>query len=330
MSAITIDRQSSTISKASVLFRAMGCRVEVQLLHDAAPDTIAAVAAALLDAESFFETCEAALSRFRPTSDLSLLNRAAGCGPMLVSPILGAAMADALAAAAATDGMFDPTLGTAIAVLGYDRPFPLIAADDAAVPLLLPTHHVGAWREIVMDAPADTIALPAGIALDLGGIGKGWTVDRLVEQLEAVPGVCGGLVNAGGDLRVWGAAPDAVSAWAVGVEDPRALDRDCAVLHIIDGAVATSSTAYRRWRQGDRWVHHLLDPRTGQPATTDVAAATVVGRSTMWAEVHAKVALLHGMACGRAYLEAQSGYEGLLIATDGTQERTTGMGGYQS
>jgi thiamine biosynthesis lipoprotein len=112
------------------------------------------------------------------------------------------------------------------------------------------------------------------------------------------------------------------------VEDPRAFDRDCAVLRVTDGAVATSSTAYRRWRRGDRWLHHLLDPRIGQPAATDIAAVTVVGPFTMWAEVHAKVALLYGREKGSAYLEAQHGYEGLLVAMDGTHGRTIGMGGY--
>jgi len=112
------------------------------------------------------------------------------------------------------------------------------------------------------------------------------------------------------------------------VENPRDPDRDCAVLSVTDCAVATSSTAYRRWRRGDRWVHHLVDPRTGQPAATDLAAVTVAGPSAMWAEVHAKVALLLGMVDGRPYLDAQPGYEGLLIAMDGMTDGTIGIGGY--
>ena len=226
--------------------------------------------------------------------------------------------------------MFDPTLGTVLAHLGYDRPFPFPGRSGTMAwsRSLLPAHHADAWREIVVDPAAGTVALPAGVALDFGGIGKGWAVDRMVAILRHAHGVRGGLVNAGGDLRVWGEAPDAATDWTVGVEDPRDCDRDCAVLGVTDGAVATSSTAYRRWRRGDRWVHHLLDPRTGQPAATDLAAVTVVGPSAMWAEVHAKVALLHGAADGRAYLDAQTGYEGLLIATDGTTDMTTGIGGY--
>ncbi len=329
--ATTIVVPNPTMTgKAIALFRAMGCQIELQLVHDATPQATDAVMDALMDAELFFATCESALSRFLATSDLMLLNRAAGCGPVPVSPILGAVAQQALAAADATNGMFDPTLGTMLAHLGYDRPFPLVAPfGDDAVPALVPPHRSGAWREIAVDPDAGTVALPAGVALDFGGIGKGWTVDRVVAHLRATPGVRGGLVNAGGDLRVWGMAPEDQPVWTVGVEDPRDLERDCAVLAVADRAVATSSTAYRRWRRGDRWVHHLLDPRTGQPAATDLAAVTVVGPSAGWAEIHAKVALLFGSDEGERYLDAQDGYDGLLITTNGMQQSTIGMEGYR-
>jgi thiamine biosynthesis lipoprotein len=310
------------------LFRAMGCQVEVQLVHDAGPDADHAVGLALAAAEARFWLYESELSRFLDTSDLAVLNRAAGCGPVLVSPTLCAVTEDALAAARATDGMFDPTLGTVLAHLGYDRPFPLVSPFvDEAVPALVPPHCAGAWRDIVVDAAACTIALPAGVALDLGGIGKGWTVDRVVRQLQGVRGVRGGLVNAGGDLRVWGAAPEDAPEWIVGVEDPQDLDRDCATLAVRDRAVATSSIAFRRWKRGEHWIHHVLDPRTGRSAVTDLAAVTVVGPSAMWAEVHAKVALLSGLDAGRVYLEAQTGYEGLCLTIGGAQHGTAGIGG---
>jgi thiamine biosynthesis lipoprotein len=325
----TFAHDATMTGKATRVFRAMGCQVEVQLLHDADSVVDHAVGLALSAAEMRFRLCEEELSRFIATSDLTLLNQAAGRGPVLVSPILGEVTQHALAAAQATGGMFDPTLGTILAHLGYDRPFPFPAiGNGGALPVVLPSHHTDAWREIVVDPAAGTVALPAGMALDFGGIGKGWAVDRMVAILHHAHGVRGGLVNAGGDLRTWGEAPDAAAAWTVGVEDPQENARDRAVVGVSDGAVATSSTAYRRWRRGDRWVHHLLDPRTGQPAATDLAAVTVVGPSAMWAEIHAKVALLHGAAGGRAYLDAQPGYEGLLIAADGTMDTTTGIGGY--
>lgn len=327
---MTAPRRTDTTT-ALHEFRAMGCRIEVQLVHDDAGDTSREVTMALAGIEAQFATYEAALSRFLPASELSLLNRAAGAGPFLASPLLRAITGDALAASVATNGMFDPTLATVLAHLGYDRPFPLLdTLADGALPVFMPPHRPDAWRAVIVDDVMETIALPADVALDFGGIGKGWTVDRTVAWLRETPGVVGGLVNAGGDLRVWGAAPEDDPAWTVGVEDPRDLDADCAALAVGDAAVATSSTAYRRWRRGDRWVHHLLDPRTGTSARTDLGAVTVVGPSAAWAEVHAKVALLHGATDGRAYLEAQHDYEGLLISADGDAIPTSDMERYLS
>jgi thiamine biosynthesis lipoprotein len=327
MSATIAMATPASFTTTSRRFGAMGTQVEVQLVHDAAAAAAGAIRQTLDAVEAGVSAYEAELSRFRTTSELTRLSAAAGKGPQPVSALLLTVAQAALDAAATTDGMFDPTLGTVLAVLGYDRPFPFVPADNA-VPVLLPHHRADTWRDVRVDLAMETIALPEGVTLDFGGIGKGWTVDELADTLRRVPGVHGGLVNAGGDLRVWGAAPAGDPAWYVGVEDPAARERDCAVLGVTDAAVATSSTAYRRWRRGDRWVHHLLDPRTGQPAATDVAAVTVVGPSAMWAEVHAKVALLHGMAEGRIYLEAQQGYAGLLIGVDGTHGYAHGMEGY--
>lgn len=323
-----IEPTTMTTETTTHVFRAMGCQIEVQLVFDPRAITGDAVHLAFRATEARFRLQDAELSRFLDTSGLSRLNRAAGRGPQSVSPLLLTVTRCALDAAAATDEVFDPTLGTVLANLGYDRTFALVPqfADDAA-PALLPLHRREALHEIIIDPDSCTVSLPADVALDFGGIGKGWAVDQAVAHLRCVPGSAGGLVNAGGDLRVWGDAPDGERAWRVGVEDPQALDRDCTVLAVRDAAVATSSTAYRRWKRGDRWIHHLLDPRTGQPAVTDVAAVTVTGPSAMWAEIHAKVALLHGMAAGLAYLEAHDGYDGLLIANDGSHARTTGMGG---
>ncbi|MDQ2784118.1 MAG: FAD:protein FMN transferase [Chloroflexota bacterium] len=324
--------QSTALPKAHTIhtFFAMGCRVEVQIVHDAQADVAAVVEEAIAAIVSLFALYEAELSRFLPQSGLSRLNRAAGTGAVHVTPLLCAITADALIAAAATDGLFDPTLGTVLAHLGYDRPFPFpTLRDDGAIPALLPQHRPDGWREIIVDQRAETMTLPTGIALDFGGIGKGWTVDRAAEHLREIPGVHGGLVNAGGDLRVWGAAPDEDPAWTVGVEAPDDRARDCAILAVNDRAVATSSTAYRRWRRGERWIHHVLDPRTGQPATTNLVSVTVIGPSAAWAEIHAKVALISGIEAGIAYLTRQCGYTGLCITTDGTQRGTAGMKAYQ-
>jgi thiamine biosynthesis lipoprotein len=131
------------------------------------------------------------------------------------------------------------------------------------------------------------------MGIDLGGVAKGWTVDRSADLLKGYPSW---LVNAGGDLYARGAGPSG-EGWMVGVEDPYCPGSDALVMRITDVAVATSSTLRRRWASADgAQCHHLIDPRTGRPAETDLVSVTVLGRTVVEAEVEAKALLLLGSA----------------------------------
>jgi hypothetical protein len=125
-------------------------------------------------------------------------------------------------------------------------------------------------------------------------------------------------------LRARGAQGDG-SPWTVGVEDPRDPARDLAVLTVRDRAVATSSVARRRWVRDGRARHHLIDPRTGEPAAGDVLAATVVAASVARAEVLAKVALVLGAAAGRRFLDARPDAGGILALADGGIATSDGL-----
>ncbi|MDY0323089.1 MAG: FAD:protein FMN transferase [Candidatus Carbobacillus sp.] len=147
------------------------------------------------------------------------------------------------------------------------------------------------------------------ITIDLGGIAKGWAVQRIANTLK-IKGVPYGSLNAGGDLIVWnekGGEP-----WVVEIEDPRIyLDtrlsaQMCSPLltfSIHQGAVATSGTAKRRWIHQDTIKHHLIDPRTRMPSNTDVLQATIVGSSLVEAEVLAKISVILGQQAGEAFLK---------------------------
>jgi len=123
-----------------------------------------------------------------------------------------------------------------------------------------------------------TIQLEPGTQLDLGGIGKGYAVDRVAAEL-ALTGSC--LVNAGGDLAVRG------GAWPVGIADGLTVE-------LTRGAIATSGRDRRNWRRDGEAQHHLIDPSTGRPAETDLLRVTVVAASAVEAEVLAKIAFLGG------------------------------------
>jgi thiamine biosynthesis lipoprotein len=165
------------------------------------------------------------------------------------------------------------------------------------------------------------VRLGQACGLDLGGIAKGWTVDRAAELLRPLGSFA---VDAGGDLRAHGVQADG-SRWTVGVQDPFQPDRDLLLLAIDDCAVVTSSTLRRRWRMGSAEHHHLIDPRTGVPAASGVAAVSVVATSAAWAEVLAKAALLLGREQGLAFIDAQPNMEAVLVLTDRTFIMTDGL-----
>jgi FAD:protein FMN transferase len=320
-------------------FGAMGTTVEVVVaVHPRAdrrerrpgPDS-GGVDRTLRVVEALFSRLERRLSRFLPDSELSALNRAAGrgeCESLRVSRTLAAVLGEALRQADATDGAFDPTVLPALVAAGYDRTFELLAAGggDRGAAGENPDAAGGAprggprrcsWRDVLLrrDAPGALVSLPAGCALDLGGIGKGWAVDRAADRLRRA-GFTDFAVNAGGDLYAAGEMADG-TPWTVGVEDPREEPRVLLVLAVRNGAVATSTTARRRWRHAGREAHHLIDPRTARPAESGVIAATVAARTTARAEALAKAAVIQGTHHGLHLLRKAGDAEGVLVLSDG-------------
>lgn len=268
-------------------FRAMGTDCHV-LVH--AP---AGVDAELVElARSRVELLEQCWSRFRPDSELSLLNARAGTGPVDVSEDLLRLVERMRAAWLLSDGLFDPTVITSMTSLGYDADFATVAARPVAsiddVVLAAAPGMSGVRIE------GSTVALPAGVGLDPGAIGKGLAADLIATELHAA-GAQGVLVNLGGDVSVAGTVPE---AWAIGIEDERRAsddpERTLRILEFPEGTdrvgVATSTTLKRRWAQGRR--HHVIDPRTGTMSSSDLVQATVVASTAWEAEVMATTALL--------------------------------------
>ena len=289
----------------------MNSDVGVWLWTSTASDAGAAVQS-LRWAEEAFARVEAELSRFRPASGLSRLNAAAGEGPQLVSPLLWTLLSLALEAAEASGGVFDPTLLRTMERLGYDRSFEALVPEPESEPLS-PRSGTDAWRRVRLDANVRSVSLPADHGVDLGGIAKGWTVDHVARALAAFGPV---LVDAGGDLCVTGTI--AGEPWPIAVQDAFAPERDRGVVQVTSGALATSSVGGRRWERGGRTYHHLVDPRTGLPASGDLHTVTVAAPCAMTADVAAKVALVLGRAAGAAYLHSH-GLQGLLTSADGRE-----------
>jgi len=264
---------TATLGRAA--FAALGTTAEVYTADDAA----LARAVELLEDE--LAAIDVACSRFRPDSEISLLHERAG-RPVRVSRLLARALAVSLDAARATDGLVDPTVGTAVRRLGYDQDFALVAPDSDQPPR--PPVAAPGWWRVALDEQERFALLPRGIDLDLGATAKALAADLAAARISAETG-CGVLVNLGGDLRVAGQAPP--GGWLLRVCDDHAAAPDQAgpMVTVESGAVATSSTTVRSWRRAGRQLHHVVDPRTGDVAaavwrTVTVAAATCVEANT--------------------------------------------------
>lgn len=217
---------------------------------------------------------ELAASRFRGDSEVRQLpaRLVQGGGRTRVSPMLEHLVAVALDAAARTGGAVDPTLGRALADLGYDRDIrELPAYDDRPLVAAEAVRGIPGWRRVQV---ADGwLTAPPGLELDLGATAKAAAADLVAAAVADRLGT-GVLVSLGGDIATAGPAPR--GGWQVTVRDGE--DQPAAHVALPAGfAVATSSTLRRTWQRAGRRVHHILDPATGLPAapvwrTVSVAA----------------------------------------------------------
>jgi thiamine biosynthesis lipoprotein len=259
----------------------MGTQVSTSLLTDSA-------AVADQEVESLFAVVERSCSRFDPTSDLMRLN-AEPQHQLVVSRECVEIVHAAHEAYLETAGLFDPRVFDALVASGYDRTFDDVPDDVGHRPPTPSSTARTTWRPEI-DRSTRRVSLGAS-AIDLGGIGKGWTVDAAARLVaDHAPEF---LVNAGGDLAVRGGGPSG-DGWTVAVEDPADLTLTIAVLRLSDGSCATSSTGRRKWRAGSQTRHHLIDPRTGQPAAGGIRSVTVIASTTVTAETWSKALLIAG------------------------------------
>ncbi len=304
----------------SITFRAMGCQIQAFL--DSETD---AAAQALHSVPHWFAEWEHTLSRFRDDSELSLLNRRAGEGWVRVSRTLWDVVNDAIVAARLSDGLVTPGVLMALESAGYDRDFAQIA-DGVSTRSQATLPPSGDWRAIRLDPRRYAIALPSGMQLDLGGIAKGWAASRAVQRL-AVHGPA--LVDAGGDIAVSGLRTGE-EPWVAGIASPFQPEELLDIVFLTGGGIATSGRDVRRWRQGGVERHHIIDPRTGAPATTDVLAATVIAPSLLEAEVAAKVVIILGSQAGMAWLTVRPWLAGLIVTETQEVWRTTTLEQFRS
>ena len=264
---------------SSAVWTDWSCRVRVTVDDSAVLEDARALVVALMDDVS------RSIDRFRPDSELSAINAAAG-RLVPVSHCTVALLDAALDAAETTGGAVDPTVGLHVQHAGYDTDIESVRASVQRVrPLEL---RQADWSLVRVDHDLSLAGVPTGLQLDLGATAKAWTADTAANSIADTLGTAA-LVEIGGDLRVAG---DRDEPWQIDVgEVPGQPQQRIALTH---GGLATSSTVIRRWRTSNGEAHHIIDPRTGQPSTGQWRTATVWAATAVEANAASTAALVLG------------------------------------
>ncbi len=264
----------------------MGTLVDVSAVHTNVNECKQALYLAFREAERV----EALLSAQRDTSEISLLNTQAGRAPRRISPETFAILERAAAYARRYDEVFTICIGPLSELWGFsDDEQPRVPAKDSIAALL----PLVAMRHLQLNQ-SDTSAFLArqGMRLDLGGIAKGYAIDRMTAVLRA-QGLRDFFVNAGGDIYASG-RKSADRAWTVGIKHPRRTEQLVATLSLQDFAIATSGDYERAFVEQGKRYHHILDPSSGYPAA-DSQSASVLAASAEEADVLATVLFIRGV-----------------------------------
>ncbi|MEG0790212.1 MAG: FAD:protein FMN transferase [Gordonibacter sp.] len=277
--------------------------------------------AVLDEAVAWCDRCELLLSRVNPASELFRLNHAQGY-PTLVDPELAAFVETSLSYCRRTDGLFDVTMGSATQLWDFKQQT-VPSADSLAAAL----QQVD-YRNIAVEGSVVTLHDPCA-CVDLGGIAKGYIADGLLALLRK-RGVRHALVNLGGNVAVMGGKPDG-SPWRVGIRKPLPsstlplLDA-FATVDVRDGSVVTSGIYERAFERDGTLYHHILDPRTGRPAATDLLSATVVSSTSLDADGFTTALVIMGADQALAFVEKDPALEAVLVTNQGDVLATSGIG----
>jgi thiamine biosynthesis lipoprotein len=287
-------------------FRAMGSHILIALASSQTD-----LLGELQEAAGWFEEWEQCLSRFRPDSELNYVNQTAG-QTIQVSQVFWDVLQASFDAYHLSGQLVTPTILPALEAAGYSLSFEGLPANTASPVKIEPV--VDALSMIKRDPATQRVRTPFGLRLDFGGIAKGWAAHQTMQRLQHLGAV---LVDAGGDIAISASQPEG-QPWLISVLDPLDDAEDLDTLAVHQGGVATSGRDYRHWMKNGVPQHHIIDPRSGQPAETDLLSATVVAPNVMVAETAAKTVMILGSHLGLDWLEAQDGLAGLVVLEDGT------------
>ncbi|MEP6886329.1 MAG: FAD:protein FMN transferase [Gammaproteobacteria bacterium] len=284
----------------------MGTRITVELWADDKDKAEQAIDAVLDEMRHVDDS----MSTYKPTSEVSQVNAKAALGPMHISKELFDLLVTAKQYSEITDGAFDITYAS----VGYMYDFRKhVHPDEAQIDKALPAVN---FRHVLLDAKKQTVMFSQkGVRIDLGGIAKGYSVDRGIDVLKS-RGFTRMYVSAGGDSRIVGDRFG--KPWMVGIRDPRRGEGEVITrIPLVDAAISTSGDYERFFEEDGVRYHHIIDPHTGHSASK-VRSATVIGPYATRTDGLSKTAFVLGPEKAMEIYNGIDDIDAIIVKLDGT------------
>jgi len=260
---------------------------------------------------------ERLISRYHQDSQIVALNKNAGVESVAVSPEVRDLLQRGKEYSILTDGLFDIAIGALVNLWGIGTEHERIPTDEE-IQQTLPRINLAA---LDLANPQHVSITQPGISVDLGGIGKGYAIDRAWQTLKD-HGIEKALINAGGNIRCIGTRADG-KPWRIGIRHPRQ-DGILGVIEVTEKAVATSGDYERYFLKGGTRYHHILDPRTGKPAQ-GCQSVTILAPTAEMADALSTSVFLMGADAGMRFIETQKEVEGMIVGIDGNLMFSSGF-----
>ncbi len=290
----------------------MGTNIDVEIWHDDAKAGNAAIDAVMDE----MRRIDNLMSHYKPDSQISQINQRAYREPVVVDRELFDLLGQALHFSEITEGAFDITYASVGYLYDYRKH---IKPTESQIKAALPAVN---FHNLLLDAKTHSVRFEhEGMRIDLGGIGKGYAVDRCIGLLQA-RGVQHAVVTAGGDTRIIG---DRFGRpWIVGIRHPDDKDKVIMRLPLIDTAMSTSGDYERFFDEDGVRYHHIIDPKTGHSASK-VRSATILGPTAMQTDGLSKTAFVLGADEAIKIIERLPDFDAIFVRPDGKVLYTKGL-----
>lgn len=290
----------------------MGTRIAVELWHDDAAKGEAAIDAVMAEMHRIDEL----MSHYQPESQISAINARAAQEPVVVDRELFDLIRTALHFSEITEGAFDITYASVGYLYDYREH---VKPTEARIAAALPAVN---WRNLLLDAEHHSVRFEhAGMRIDLGGIGKGYAVDRGIGILQSL-GVRHAEVTAGGDTRIVGDRRG--KPWIVGIRHPDDKTKIVTRIPLVDTAMSTSGDYERYFDEDGVRYHHIIDPHTGHSAS-QVRSATILGPTATETDGLSKTAFVLGAEKAVEIINRMPGFDAVLVKPDGVVVYSKGL-----